>query len=247
MELAKVRVRDFSSSSDEELMAWARAGDGPAFGALMQRFNRRLYRVARGIVRDDLEAEDVLQEAYMKAYAALPGFRGEAGVSTWLTRIVLNEAIGRMRKRRPHENLSAIDAAAHQENLRVIAFPGFTPGADPEAAAARAEIRRLLELAIDDLPDPFRVTFLMRDVEELSIEETAQALGIRPETVKTRLHRARQLLRTHLDAKLSLALKDTFPFDGRRCERIAASVLRRLDGGAAGSQPGSGPESSGKN
>ena len=227
------RIRDFSHRSDSELVALARQGDGPAFGALIQRCNRRLYRIARGVMRNDHEAEDVVQEAYVRAYAALPAFRGDSSVATWLTRIVLNEAVGRMRSQRPQGDLATIDEAVRRGDTSVIMFPGLTPPIDPETAAARAEARRLLEAAIDGLPDPFRVTFLMRDVEELSIAETADALGIRPETVKTRLHRARHLLQRSLHQKLSTALKDTFPFEGERCERITSAVLQRLGKGPA--------------
>lgn len=226
-------TRDFSTCSDYELVALARRGDGPAFGALIQRCNRRHYRIARGIVRSDHEAEDVVQEAYVCAYIALPEFRGDSSVTTWLTRIVLNEAVGRMRSQRPQEDLAAIDQAVRNGDTRVIMFPGVMPSVDPETAAARAETRRLLEAAINDLPDPFRVTFLMRDVEGLSTAETADALGIRPETVKNRLHRARQLLQKSLHQKLSMALKDAFPFEGERCERITSSVLERLGKGPA--------------
>jgi RNA polymerase sigma-70 factor, ECF subfamily len=224
-----IRVeRDLSRHPDDDLVTLVRNGNGAAFAAIMQRYSPRLFRVARGVVRDDSEAEDVLQEAYVKAYAGLGGFRGEAALGTWLTRIVLNEAMGRLRRLRPTEGLEAIDEAVLSGDSRVIMFPGVNAPGDPESAAARAEIRRLLEGAIDDLPDAFRVVFVMRDIEEMSIEETAEHLGIVPETVKTRLHRARRLLRTSLDAKLAPALRETFPFQGARCARITQSVLARV-------------------
>ena len=228
MHTIKKKREDVSQYPDPDLVALARTGDGPAFAAIMTRYNQRLYRVARGVVRDDGEAEDVLQEAYMRAFAALPAFRGEASLSTWLTRIVLNEALGRLRRRRPTEELDAIDRAVLSGDSRVIMFPGLNAPGDPESAAARAEVRRLLEGAIDDLPETFRVVFVMRDIEEMSIEETAGHLAIPAETVKTRLHRARRLLRKGLDAKLAPALKDTFPFQGARCARITETVLARL-------------------
>jgi RNA polymerase sigma-70 factor (ECF subfamily) len=159
-----------------------RRGDGFAFQAIMQRYNQRLYRIARGVVRG--EAEDVLQEAYVRAFAALGEYRGYSGLGTWLTRIVLNEAFGRMRQRRPMEELDVLDRAVQEGDTCLIMFPGVLIGQSPEAAAARAEVRRLLEHAIDDLPEPFRLVFVMRDVEELSIEETAASLNLRPETVK---------------------------------------------------------------
>ena len=228
METLKATRQDLSKETDESLIALTRDGDGAAFGVIMQRYNRRLFRIARSIVGDDPAAEDVLQEAYMRAYAALPRFRGEAGIGTWLTRIVMNEALGRVRQRRPTEELAVLDRAAHREDTHVIMFPTVRAPADPEAAAARAEVRRLLERAVDDLPDAFRLVFVMRDIEEMSIEETAASLGIPPETVKTRLHRARKLLRRDLDAKLATPLHDSFPFEGGRCARITQAVLTRL-------------------
>ncbi len=229
MQPIKARRQDFSAFSDEDLVAFIRRGETAAFAAIMQRYNRRLYRVARGIVRDDAEAEDVLQEAYVRAFAALAEFRGDASLSTWLTRIVLNEALGRFRRRRPSEDLEALDRAVQSGDTRVIMFPGATVPTDPESAAARAQIRRLLEAAIDELPDPFRLVFVMRDIEEMSIDETAVHLGLRPETVKTRLHRARRMLREALDSKLASVLRDTFPFEGARCARITDAVMARLE------------------
>ena len=170
----------------------------------------------------------MLQEAYVRGFAALREFRGDSGLATWLTRIVMNEAFGRMRRRRPTEELESLDRAIEQGDTRVIMFPGVHATQSPEVAAARAEVRRILEHAIDELPETFRLVFLMRDVEELSIEETAAQLDIRPETVKTRLHRARKLLRQHLDEKLASVLKDTFPFEGARCARITDGVMARL-------------------
>jgi RNA polymerase sigma-70 factor (ECF subfamily) len=228
MQIATATRRDVSHYTDTELVDLVRGGEGQAFRVIMQRYNQRLYRVARGIVRDEAEAEDVLQEAYVRAFAGLRDFRGDSGLATWLTRIVMNEAFGRMRRRRPTEDLEALDRAIEQGDSRVIMFPGIHASPSPEAAAARAEVRRLLEQAIDELPEGFRLVFVMRDVEELSIEETAANLEIRPETVKTRLHRARRLLRKSLDSKLATALKDTFPFQGARCARITDAVAARL-------------------
>jgi RNA polymerase sigma-70 factor (ECF subfamily) len=228
MSSIRAERQDFAERSDAELIALVRRGEGAAFAAIMQRYNQRLYRAARSIVRDDGEAEDVLQEAYIRAFAALGAFRGDASLSTWLTRIVLNEAVGRIRRQRPTEDLAVLDQAAANGAARVITFPGVNAAPDPEAAAARAEVRRLLEGAVDELPDSFRLVFVMRDIEGLSIDETASALGIRPETVKTRLHRARNLLRAALDDRLATVLKDTFPFLGARCTRITDTVLARL-------------------
>ena len=210
---------------DAELAALARQGDGAAFRVIMQRHNRRLYRAARAVLHDDAEAEDVVQEAYVRAFAALGDFRGDSSLATWLTRIALNEALGRLRRRRPTLDIETFDA---RPEARVIPFPLMSPDMNPEQAAARQDVRRLLERAIDGLPEPFRVVFVLRDVEELSIEETAAQLGLRPETVKTRLHRARRRLREALDAELASALTDAFPFAGARCARITDAVLKRL-------------------
>ena len=218
---------DHDRLDEAELVRLAQAGDPEAFRAIMQRGNQRLFRVARGVVRDDAEAEDVLQEAYVRAFAAIGGFRGEAGVMTWLTRIVLNEARGRLRKRRPMVGLEQIEAA-QMDGAQVIRFPNAFGTASPEADAARAQIRALIEHAVDELPEAFRVVFIMRDIEECSIEETAANLDIRPETVKTRLHRARRLLREALDAKLASTMAEAFPFMGARCSRITEAVLARL-------------------
>ncbi|HEX2135300.1 MAG TPA: RNA polymerase sigma factor [Microvirga sp.] len=213
---------------EQSLVARARQRDGAAFGLIMQRHNRRLYRVARSILGDDSEAEDAVQEAYVSAFAHLPEFRGDARLSTWLTRIVINEALGRQRQRRPTIALTDVDKINDQGEARVIVLPTARQDGDPEAAAARAEVRRLLERAVDGLPEPFRVVFVLRDLEEMSVEETASHLGLRPETVKTRLHRARRLLRQSLNQTLASAFTDAFPFAGARCARITDTVLRRL-------------------
>ncbi|HYC68679.1 RNA polymerase sigma factor [Brevundimonas sp.] len=225
--MRELRQADHAGLDDAELVRLAQAGDGEAFRVIMQRGNQRLFRVARGVVRDDAEAEDVLQEAYVRAFAAIGGFRGEAGVMTWLTRIVLNEARGRLRKRRPMVGLEQIEAA-QMDGAQVIPFPNAFGSASPEADAARAQIRGLIEHAVDDLPEAFRIVFIMRDIEECSIEETAANLELRPETVKTRLHRARRLLREALDARLASTMAEAFPFMGARCNRITEAVLARL-------------------
>jgi len=224
---ARTEALDYAGLPESDLVALVRAGEGAAFGALMQRCNQRLFRIARGVVRDETEAEDVLQESYVRAFAALDSFRGEASVATWLTRIVLNEARGRLRRRRPTLDLDAFEAGEGAPG-RIVAFPGAAALEDPEGAAARTEARRLLERAVDQLPEPFRNVFILRDIEDCSIEETAACLGLKPQTVKTRLHRARRLLRQALREQFGLALGEAFPFLGPRCERITSAVLRRL-------------------
>jgi RNA polymerase sigma-70 factor, ECF subfamily len=228
MQTLAVAATGLDRLDDRALVERARQRDGAAVRLIMQRHNRRLYRAARSILNDDAEAEDVVQEAYVRAFTHLDGFRGEAQLSTWLTRIALNEALGRLRRRRTTVGLKDIDAISDQGEARVIYLPSARQDSDPEAAAARAEVRRLLERAVDQLPDHFRVVFMLRDIEEMSVEETASHLGLRPETVKTRLHRARRLLREALNKTLASALTDVFPCAGARCARIADAVLERL-------------------
>jgi RNA polymerase sigma-70 factor (ECF subfamily) len=222
------RVIDLDALGDAELVQLARQRDSGAFRVIMRRHNRRLYRVARAVTRDDSEAEDVVQEAYFHAFANLGNFRGDSGLATWLTRIALNEALGRLRRRRPTVELSTLDAES-QDETHVISFPPMTANCDPERAVAQREVRRLMERAIDDLPEAFRIVFVMREIEELSIEETAGFLNLPEATVKTRLHRARRLLRQALDEQLAPTLADAFPFDGMRCTRMADRVLERLE------------------
>jgi RNA polymerase sigma-70 factor (ECF subfamily) len=228
MQTAAVAATELDRLDDRTLVERARNQDGAAVRLLMQRHNRRLYRVARSVLNDEAEAEDVVQETYVRAFTHLDGFRGEAQLSTWLTRIALNEALGRLRRRRIMVGLKDIDAINDQGEARVIYLPSARQDSDPEAAAARAEVRRLLERAVDQLPDPFRMVFVLRDIEEMSTEETATHLGLRSETVKTRLHRARRLLRQSLDTTLSSTLGDLFPCAGSRCTRITEAVLTRL-------------------
>ena len=206
--------------NDASLIDRAHRRDGAAFWLIMKRHNQRLYRVARAVLDDDAEAEDVLQEAYIRAFTHLSHFRAEARLSTWLTRIALNEALGRRRQRRSTVELNDIETVAAPFD--------DAPAHDPEKAAALADLRRLLEGAINSLPDHFRVVFMMRDVEEMSIEETAHVLGLRPETVSTRLHRARKLLREALQDKVADVFTEAFPFADARCDRLTRAVFDRL-------------------
>ena len=212
-------------SGESELIGLARGGSGAAFREIMRRNNRGLFRAARGIIGSDWEAEEVVQDAYVRAFRALAGFREEAALGTWLTRIVINEAQDRLRRRREILPLTELDERSVGE---VIQFPAGPSSGDPERQAAVGQIRTLLEGAIDGLPASFREVFILRQIEGLSTEETARALGIAPETVKTRLHRARTRLRGALQDQLAPALKDTFPFEGERCQRLTRAVLRRL-------------------
>lgn len=218
---------DYATLLDVELANRARQGDRAAFRAIMQRCNQRLFRIARSVVRDDHEAEDVLQEAYTRAFAAIANFRGDSSLFTWLTRITLNEAKGRLRRRRPSVGLDAVEAA-QERGAQLIMFPRPFNAASPEVEAARSETRRLMEAAIDDLPEPFRLVFILRAIEDCTVEETAAQLGLLPETVKTRLFRARKLLRKALSEKLASSMTEAFPFLGERCRRITEAVLNRL-------------------
>ncbi|TPI21807.1 RNA polymerase sigma factor [Mesorhizobium sp. B3-2-1] len=210
------------AASDElELAQRAMANDGAAFRTIIKTHNQRLYRIARGVVRNDSEAEDVVQEAYVRAFAHLESFRGDASLGTWLSRIVINEALGRLRKRR------RTAATPVNPQAEIIQFP-LNPTDDPERTMAQRQILALVERATDTLPDLYRMVFVARVIEGLSIEETSELLGVRPETVKTRLHRARVLLRKALDDQIGPVLLDAFPFAGRRCERLTAAVMERL-------------------
>jgi RNA polymerase sigma-70 factor (ECF subfamily) len=219
---------DLAALDDVALVQLARQGNADSFRIIMQRNNQRLYRVARSVVQDDSEAEDVVQQAYVNAFIGLGSFRGDSSLPTWLTRITRNEALERLRRRRPVVDLEVLDAAPASGTSRVIPFPLMSESADPERAAAQSQVRHLIERAIDDLPEIFRVVFVMRDVEEMSIEETADFLGLPPATVKTRLHRARRQLRRALDEKLASTLTGAFPFDGKRCQRTTDKVMERL-------------------
>ena len=220
------RISDLAALQDADLVRMALQRREGAFRVIMQRHNQRLYRCARSIVCDDAEAEDIVQEAYVNAFSKLADFRGESSLATWLTRITLNEALGRVRRRRPAVAWTSLDTEG-RDKAQVIAFP-LMANADPERTAAQREIGRFIERAVDALPEPFRVVFVMREIEEMSVEETADFLGLRQATVKTRLHRARRLLRAALDDQLAAALTEAFPFAGMRCARMTDAILGRL-------------------
>jgi len=217
---------DLDIESDGQLVEAARRGSEAAVRVLIRRYNRRLFRVARSVVASNEEAEDVVQETYFRAFTRLDGFRGESLFSTWLTRIALNEALGRVRRRRPTTGLDALDSSAGSAS--VIRLPTSLAPEAADAALGRRQVRDLLERAVDELPDAFRTVFILRDVEEMSIEQTADQLSLKPETVKTRLHRARRLLRAAVEKRLSAGFSDVFPFDGARCVRMADRVIDRL-------------------
>lgn len=220
-------ARDHAALDDIALARCVQAGDREAFRHIMRRCNQRLFRMARSVMHDDAEAEDVVQAAYVHAYEKIATFRGDASLATWLTRVVLNEAHGRLRQRRPTVDIETMDMTS-RDDARVIPFPGRGPGDDPATAAALAQVRHLLEHAIDALPEPFRLVYVMREIEECTVEETAASLGLRPETVKTRLHRARRQLRASLQDTLAATVTGAFPFLGARCDRMTDAVMQRL-------------------
>jgi RNA polymerase sigma-70 factor (ECF subfamily) len=210
-------------SGDLDLVRRALTRDADAFRTIMRKHNLRLYRIARGVLPNDGEAEDVLQEAYLNAFAHLDTFRGDASLATWLSRIVINEARGHLRRQRR----ASVVAATFVRDAQVIQFP-LSKNDNPEQVMAQRQILQLIERAIDKLPNLYRIVFVARVIEGLSIEETANVLAIRPETVKTRLHRARHLVRQQLDAQIGPVLLDAFPFAGRRCERLTATIMERI-------------------
>jgi RNA polymerase sigma-70 factor (ECF subfamily) len=214
--------------SDQSLVRLIAADDHAAFERLMRRHNSRLFRVARAILKDDAEAEDAVQDGYLDAYKHIADYRGDAQVTTWLTRIVINQALMRLRR--------------HKRERGVVRFPDGrdADAADremvdrtaesPAAATLRAEIRKVVESRIDALPAAFRAVFVMRDVEEMTVQETAECLGIPAATVRTRLFRARALLRDALARDIDGATLEVFGFAGQRCDRIIAAVLSALRG-----------------
>lgn len=211
--------------NDQVAVETVRYASPEAAARLMQTHNRRLWRLARGILRNGSDAEDVVQEVYLRAFTKLGDFRGDSSLGTWLARITINEALRRLATRRSTEQSAELDGSPAPEHY-CEPFAGAPP--TPEQVAARMEVRRIVEQAIDVLPAPFRLVFVMRIIEQMSIEETAAALDIHPATVKTRLHRANQQLRQTLGNELGTVLQGAFPFGGRRCDRLTREVLAKL-------------------
>lgn len=226
--MPRTKSASLQAEDDAHLVARARQRDPAALAELMRRNNRRLYRAAWGILRDEQEAEDAVQDSYLKAFAALDKFRGEAALTTWLTRIVINEAL--MRRRRGRRLVLGAD------NVVPLRRPGAAasardhePGAEtPESATMRGRLRLFLQAEIADLPEEQRAVFVLRAVEEFSVEETAQLLDVNPQTVRTRYLRARRRLQARVQSELKLSLSEMLPFDGARCDRLVARVLARL-------------------
>jgi len=222
----KIAAKDLP---DAEIARRIALGDREAFELLMRRYNQTLYRTARSILKDDAEAEDAVQEAYMLAYRAMGAFRGDAKLSTWLIRIVVNEAIARSRKRIRRAQIIQLSGEPEADAIAAEVSMNEATTEQPEHAALRAETRRLLEAKIDALPEVFRTVFVLRALEELTVEETAASLGIPAATVRTRYFRAKGLLREALAREIDFAYGDAFAFAGARCDRIVAGVLARLE------------------
>lgn len=208
--------------TDREVIARVRAGEIALFEVLMRRYNQRVYRVARAVVKDETEAEDVMQQAYINAYTHLDQFEERAQFSTWLTRIAIYEALSRRRRQRPTEPLESVDGNGdYMETLK-------SPGADPERQAYTGELKQLLERSVDALPEPYRLVFMLREVEGLSTAETAEGLAIGQEAVKTRLHRARAMVRRELFDRAGATGPEAFHFHLSRCDRVVQAVLSRI-------------------
>src|SRR5579859_5361575 len=208
--------------TDEEVVDRVRAGETALYEIIMRRYNQRLYRVARAILRDDSEAEDVMQDAYVRAYHHLDQFASRAPFSAWLTRIAVHEALARQRQRNRVQNVDERDADG-----------GFLmdlaePSPDPEQTASKTELGHLLEEAVLALPEQFRTVVMLRDIEELNTAEAAAALEISEENVKVRLHRGRAILREWLLSRVGTNATEAFPFMGGRCDRVVQNVLARL-------------------
>ncbi len=201
--------------------------DAAAFEQLMRQHNGRLFRIVRAILRDNAEAEDALQDAYVDAYRHITDFKGTAQLGTWLTRIAVNHALMRLRKSRRERQVIPMHESESDDAIAEVESVPDPAAESPVATTLRAEMRELLERRIDELPVAFRTVFVMREVEEMTVDETAAALAIPPATVRTRLFRARSLLRTSLANEIDVATRDVFAFAGARCDRIVTAVLAR--------------------
>jgi RNA polymerase sigma-70 factor (ECF subfamily) len=220
---------EMTALPDSEIVKRVCAGESALFEILMRRHNQRVYRAARAVVKDEAEVEDVMQQAYINAFTHLHQFEERSQFSTWLIRIALHEAFGRRRKMRRTESLTANQSNLdedHGELMDTIA----SPRADPERQAYAQELSRLLEAAVDTLPETYRTVFMLRDVEGLSTSETGEGLGLGEEAVKTRLHRARGMIRRAVTAQIGAVAAGSFQFHAPRCDRVVAAVFARIFG-----------------
>jgi RNA polymerase sigma-70 factor (ECF subfamily) len=214
------RSRDLS---DESVVKLVLKGDAELFEIIMRRHNQRLYRIARAVVRDDAEAEDVMQDAYVRAYENLSQFEGRASFSTWLCRIAFNEALARVRRRK---RVRELDGISKSERETMPSLQCSAPS--PEQEASNSEVRRLLEEEVEALPESYRTVFVLRDVEEINTAEVAKILNVTPENVKMRLHRARAVLRKKLFLRAGSQRQEAFSFHAKRCDRVVEIVFKRL-------------------
>ena len=206
------------------------AGERSAFELLMRRHNRRLFRLARATLRHEAEAEDALQEAYLSAYRTLPDFRGEASLATWLSRLVLNECLGRLRRQARRDKVIPMVTTTSHDDGTAFDAPAPPDAGAPDRALVRAELRAWVEQQLDRLPRAYRLVFVLREVEEMDVDETAQCLDIPEATVRSRHFRARGLLREALERELGLAGRDLYEFGGTHCDRLVQRVMARLEG-----------------
>jgi RNA polymerase sigma-70 factor (ECF subfamily) len=225
---------DHASLDDQALVRLIAARDPAAVRLVTQRNNQRLFRAAWSILKNRAEAEDAVQSAYLRAFAAIDTFEGRASLTTWLTRIAINEALGRARAAKRRRAHLEGDRVAFLDDYREKLMQGSMSDGSPEKAHARAELRHLIEAAVARLPDPFRLVFVLREIEELSVDEVAETLGLPPNTVKTRHLRARRKLQQDLAPDVKDALTGSFPFAGADCEAMTERVVAAFCGDAAG-------------
>ena len=211
-----------AEDTDESLVTRARAGDSAAFELLMRRHNQRVFRVVRSVLRDTDDIEDVIQQAYLQAFLHLDQFGGNARWSTWLCRIAINEALARLRQRGRFVSIEAVSEEA-MANLS----KGST--GDPERTASGREFSKMVEQAIDELPDIYRSVLILREVEGMTTEETASILDVQTDVIKTRLHRARASLRDAIEGRIGEQMQNSYTFGNERCDRVVAAVLARLN------------------
>lgn len=219
----------FAIIDDETVIARVKQGEVALFEIVMRRYNQRLYRIVRSILGTDSDVEDVLQDAYVKAYSHLDQFEGRSSFATWLTKIAVYEAMARSRKGR---RLEPLEVTMGDDEGRVVELRSSLP--DPEQNASQHELRHLIEEAVDHLPDIFREVFVMREIEQMTQAETAECLGLGEGTVKTRLHRARRQIEGHLLARAGQGLRTAYPFGDSRCTRVVTTVMERIAGGELG-------------
>lgn len=229
MRSAKQQVDQGAANTDDGLVARTLAGDIASFELIMRRHNQRLYRLVRSVLRNDADSEDALQDAYLKAFEKLHHYRGPGGFAAWIGRIAINAALDRARQRGKVISFDEIvNGMAETRVQRSLKEALMSRAPTPERLASSADLRIMIERAIEELPDSLRIVFVLRSIEQMSVSETAGQVGVSEEVVRTRHHRARQAVRERLGDRLETLLPETYPFAGARCDRIVAHVLRRL-------------------